>query len=206
MVPGQRSNEEQVRATALRRLNAEAMMAQSAAPELVGLVGYPQATFVPGRGSMMPRVAFVAESPSSKDATHRAPLCGAAGRLFDRLLFGIGLTRNDVYVTHLVPWLPPTNRETTLQERTVCSGWLRRELALLGRPPVVLLGRGVSEFLLLRPYANLLGEWAYSPVLRSHCLSVRHPAYGVYQEKNIEAMTRQYRAILDAEAAHNATF
>lgn len=197
MIPGQKLNREQERATALRTLNAEALRYQSALEGMYDLVSHERATYVPGRGNPIPRVVLVAERPSRADAAVRMPLSGRAGAVFDRLLAEVGMTRNDVYVTHLVPWYPPNDRATTYQERQTCGSWLRRELAILGTPPLVLLGRNTSEHLLIRPYEGLLGEWAYSPGLRASCLSVRHPAYAVYQERNYEPMAAQWRRILD---------
>lgn len=197
MVPGQRASKEQERATALRMMNADAMRNQSAMASMYDLLGHEKATYVPGRGNTSPRVVFIGERPSRADAAARAPLSGRAGVVFDRLLAGLGMTRNDVYVTHLVPWYPPNDRGTTETERQICDPWLRQEITLLGRPPVVLLGRGTSEHLLAHLYENLLGEWRYAPGLRAFCLSVRHPAYAVYQDRNFERMAGQYRRILD---------
>lgn len=200
------------RAIALRRLQGMAMREQSAHYALGDLVHHENATWVPGRGSLEPRVAFVIERPAPGDATHRTPLTGKAGRVFDDMLAACGVLRAQVYVTHLVPWLPPRNRETTTQERDTCLPWLRRELRTVGSPPVVLLGRAVSEYLLVdplagfgtqRPYADLLGRWRFCPGLRAYCLSVRHPAYGVYQEGNLPAMRDQYRHITDSALQRN---
>lgn len=191
------------RAIALRRLQGMAMREMSAHYAMADLVHHEEATFVPGRGSLEPRVAFVIERPAQADARNRTPLTGKAGRVFDDMLAAAGVLRAQVYVTHLVPWLPPRNRETTTQERDYSLAWLRRELRTVGGPPVVLLGRSVSEYLLTRPYANLLGEWAFSPGLRAHCLSVRHPAYGVYQKGNLPAMREQYRHITDNALQRN---
>lgn len=184
-------------ATALRMMNADAMRNQSVMASMYDLLGHEKATYVPGRGSTSPRVVFVSERPSRADAAARAPLSGQAGRVFDNLLLGLGMTRNDVYATHLVPWYPPNDRGTTDAERLACGPWLRQELSILGLPPVVLLGRGTSEFLLHCPYENLLGEWRYAPGLRAFCLSVRHPAYAAYQGSNLPAMRTQYQRILD---------
>lgn len=207
MVPGQRASRDQEVASALRMMHADAMRNQQVMASMYDLLGHEKATYVPGRGSLRPRVVFVGEKPSRADAAARAPLSGQAGRVFDKLLLGLGMTRNDVYATHLVPWYPPNDRGTTNEERLICGPWLRQEIALLGRPPIVLLGRGTSEFLLLQPYESLLCEWRYAPGLRTFCLSVRHPAYAVYQDRNYEAMTAQWRRILDSPSeVTRATF
>lgn len=207
MVPGQRRNEEQERATALRAMHADAMRNQSVMAGMYDLIGHEKATYVPGRGGVNPRFMFVGERPSRADASARAPLSGRAGVVFDRLLRTLDMTRNDVYATNLVPWYPPNDRGTTEEERQVCRAWLLQEYAILNRPPVVLLGRGTSEFLLHRPYENLLGEWSYSVTLQAFCLSVRHPAYGAYQDRNFSKMVNQYRRILDHPSEiSNATF
>lgn len=199
-------SEQAERAAALRRLQTMAMREESAHHLMADAVNHELATYVPGRGSLNPQVAFVCERPSPSDAGLRAPLTGAAGRVFDRLLTRAGLARADVYVTHLVPWRLPGNRNALAQEMNTCGPWLRRELRTLGSPPVVLLGRNLSEHLLGRPYADLLGEIAYSIGLRVHCLSVRHPAYGVYQSSNIDVMAGQYQRIRDLETVGNAAF
>lgn len=191
------------RALALRRLQGMALREQSGNYACADLVQHEDATFVPGRGSLDPRVAFVIERPSPADARLRSPMTGQVGRLFDELLHRSSVLRAHVYITHLVPWLPPRNRETLTQERDYCLPWLRRELRTVGSPPVVLLGRLLSEYLLVRPYRDLLGEWVFSPGLRAHCLSVRHPAYGMYQRSKIENMASQYRHITDDAKARN---
>lgn len=192
---------ERDRALALRRLQANAMMSQSGDWRMADLVGYQGATYVPGRGSLEPTVAFVIERPGQADATHRTPLRGRAGNIFNELLDYVGLDRRRVYVTHLVPWLPPNNRETLTQERDMCHPWLRRELRVVGSPPVVLLGRALSEYLTGKPYSETLARWVHSPTLNVPVLSVRHPAYGVYQQGNLPVMREQYRLILEAYRA-----
>ena len=199
-------SEQAERAAALRRIQTMAMREQSASMLMADAVGHRLATYVPGRGSLSPRVAFVCERPSPSDAALRAPLTGPAGRLFDRLLTRVGLTRAEVYVTHLVPWRLPNNRPSLMQEMNACGPWLRRELRTLGAPPVVLLGRHISEHLMAKPYSEVIGEIGYSIGLRVHCLNARHPAYGVYQSSNVDVMAGQYQRIRDLEALSNAAF
>lgn len=192
---GRVTAEERQRQEELRRMNSSFMATWTADARLRDLTHHRASAFVPGRGSMMPKAVFVAERPGSTDATHRMPLAGTVGRLFDDLLGEIGWARHEVYVTYLVRFFPPNGRVTTPAERAFGVPDLAREVRLMGRPPVVLLGRLVSGTIVSRPYEEALGAWCKAEALAMDVFTMEHPAYGVYQVENIPGLQERFRAL-----------
>lgn len=178
----------------------------------------PDRVYVPGRGSMEPHVVFVVDHPSVGDTRTREPLTGAPGRVFDSLLHGIGWTRDQVYVTHLVKWAP---MEVLPEHRSDGLHSLAKELTILGRPPVVAVGAYASEFLLPQrkwtDEGHFTNRWYLSPVINAWVLCVRHPTIGNYQKVTIPELVQQFQAVrqyamagfptylIDTELDHVAT-
>lgn len=187
----------QDRAESMRRLNALTLREQAASLMMRDMTTHEGATYVPGRGSLAPRVVFLVDHPTSGDARLREPLTGTVGRLFDELLAEIGWSREQVYVTHVVKWRPPNGRATLAQERDASLPWLRREMRTLGNPPIVALGRATISYLLPHKGCDddLIGNWNFSLSMRVNVLSLRHPSFGIYQLANLTDMVNKFRAV-----------
>jgi len=71
---------------------------------------------VPGSGDPEARLLFVGEGPGAHEDKQGLPFVGAAGRLLDRLLEGIGLDRSEVFITNMVKCRPPGNRDPLPEE------------------------------------------------------------------------------------------
>jgi DNA polymerase len=98
---------------------------------------------VPGEGDPDTEVVFVGEGPGFNEDREGRPFVGRAGGLLVRLLASIGWRRDrdDVFITNVVKCRPPDNRDPQPDEIEACSGYLRRQLAVLDPPVVVTLGR-----------------------------------------------------------------
>jgi DNA polymerase len=156
--------------SALDALNAE--YEQDAAFEHLAAFS----AFVPGVGSMMPRAIIIGEAPGVNEDRERTPFIGASGRVLNGLLHGIGLRREDCYITNVIKFRPPDNRTPTEEEVDAARPYLRREIAELWQerkppPPVVLLGR--VSLHLVEPGAAISnsrglimdrGAWRFLPV------------------------------------------
>jgi DNA polymerase len=84
---------------------------------------------------------FVGEGPGFNEDREGRPFVGRAGGLLVRLLASIGWRRDDVFITNVVKCRPPDNRDPQPDEIEACSGYLRRQLAVLDPSVVVTLGR-----------------------------------------------------------------
>lgn len=99
------------------------------------------ANAVLGEGNPQARVVFVGEAPGQKEDELRRPFVGAAGQFLNELLASIGLKREDVYITNVVKYRPPGNRDPEDIEKQQCMPWLKLELALIRPRVIVPLGR-----------------------------------------------------------------
>ena len=95
-----------------------------------------------GVGQEDAEVLFVGEGPGANEDALGEPFVGAAGKLLDRMLAGVGLSRaKNIYIANIVKCRPPQNRDPLPEEQDACIGWLRRQTALLRPKIIVCLGR-----------------------------------------------------------------
>lgn len=103
---------------------------------------------VPGAGDPEARLIFVGEGPGAHEDKQGLPFVGAAGRLLDKLLEGIGLDRSDVFITNMVKCRPPGNRDPQPEELSACRPYLARQVELINPDIIATLGRfSMAEFL-----------------------------------------------------------
>jgi uracil-DNA glycosylase len=89
-----------------------------------------------GVGNPDADLMFVGEAPGFHEDKQGYPFVGQAGKLLDRLLAGIGLSRQDVYIANTLKCRPPGNRDPMPDESEACEGHLFRQVALI-RPQVI---------------------------------------------------------------------
>jgi len=94
-----------------------------------------------GEGNPHAKVMFIGEAPGQKEDELKRPFVGASGKFLDDLLGNIGLTREDVYISNVVKFRPPENRDPTPEEKEQCMPWLMLEIALVQPRVIVTLGR-----------------------------------------------------------------
>lgn len=96
---------------------------------------------VPGDGNPRSKVVFIGEAPGEQEDKQQRPFVGNAGKLLEELLGTIGLQRADVYITNVVKFRPPQNRDPTPEEKEACLPFLMLELAIIRPTVIVPLGR-----------------------------------------------------------------
>ena len=94
-----------------------------------------------GVGREDAEVMFIGEGPGEQEDLKGEPFVGPAGKLLDTMLEIIDLDRNKVYIANMVKCRPPRNRDPHIGEQDACSGWLRRQIALVDPKIIVCLGR-----------------------------------------------------------------
>ena len=104
-----------------------------------------------GTGRQDAEVLLVGEGPGANEDAQGEPFVGRAGQLLDRMLAGVGLSREEnVYIANIVKCRPPQNRDPLPEEQDACIDWLRQQTALLRPKILVCLGR-VAACRLLDP-------------------------------------------------------
>lgn len=94
-----------------------------------------------GEGKADANLMFIGEAPGAKEDELGRPFVGAAGKFLDELIESIGLKRGDVYISNVVKYRPPDNRDPTPEEKAQCMPWLMQEIAIIKPRVIVPLGR-----------------------------------------------------------------
>src|SRR6187401_2875058 len=108
-----------------------------------------------GSGSPDADLVFVGEAPGFHEDQQGVPFVGQAGKLLDRLLEGIGLTRADVFVANVLKCRPPGNRDPLPQEIDACQDYLWRQLELIQPTVVCTLGNFATKLLRANPATGI---------------------------------------------------
>src|SRR3954454_3408892 len=93
-----------------------------------------------GVGSPAADLVFVGEGPGAEEDRQGIPFVGRAGQLLTRLVEGIGLTRDAVYIANVVKCRPPGNRDPQPVEIETCHPYLEAQLTFLDPKVIVTLG------------------------------------------------------------------
>lgn len=138
--------------------------------------------FVFADGNADARLMFIGEAPGGEEDRKGVPFVGPAGQLLDRMLAAIGIQRSEVYITNILPWRPPGNRNPTDAEIAACLPFLERHIALVD-PDILLFVGGTSAKTLLRRKEGIMrlrGKWmTYEPATGEPVTAraLLHPAY-----------------------------
>ena len=143
-----------------------------------------RSTYIPPTGNRNADIMFVGDAPTYPDETERRPFAGAAGEKLDGMLKAMGLSREQVYITHLVKFRPAMPRQTTNnrppseKELLYSSSIIELETRLVQPKVIVALGviaaRGLLRMgeLPLAAYQQQGGIFCGVPVVVTH-----HPSY-----------------------------
>ena len=100
-----------------------------------------------GSGNARADLMFVGEAPGFHEDKQGVPVVGQAGKLLDKLLAGIGMTRADVFVANTLKCRPPGNRDPQPDEIEACESHLFRQVALIEPVVVATLGNFATKLL-----------------------------------------------------------
>jgi uracil-DNA glycosylase family 4 len=104
-----------------------------------------------GVGNPHADLMFVGEAPGFHEDQQGKPFVGQAGKLLDRLLGGIGLEREQVYIANVLKCRPPGNRDPQPDEIAACEGHLFRQIELISPKVVATLGNFATKLLSGKP-------------------------------------------------------
>lgn len=132
---------------------------------------------VPGEGPSPCEIMIVGEAPGREEDLEGRPFVGAAGKLLEKMLTAIGLSRREVYITNVVKCRPPGNRTPQEEEMKLCRPYLARQIRLIKPRAILALGSVAARSLLLsqEPLSRLRGRVHSLQDLK--VVSSYHPAY-----------------------------
>lgn len=94
-----------------------------------------------GDGNPDADIVFIGEAPGKNEDLQGLPFVGAAGKFLDEMLASIDLKRSDVYITNIVKYRPPNNRDPLPEEKEAFLPYLQTQLEVIKPKVVVTLGR-----------------------------------------------------------------
>lgn len=133
-------------------------------------------------GNPKARVLILGEAPGAEEDREGRPFVGRAGQLLDRMFAAIGLSRTSpdarsaVYITNVLPWRPPGNRDPEPAEIAMMLPFVERHIALVDPQVIVVVGN-TSLFALTGGKGILRARGTWSQALGKPLLPMAHPAY-----------------------------
>jgi len=167
-----------------------------------------------GSGSPDADLMFVGEAPGFHEDQQGVPFVGQAGKLLDKLLAGIGLTRADVFVANVLKCRPPGNRDPLPDEIAACEPHLFRQIELIEPTLVATLGNFATKLLSGKP-AGITRVHGYEQEVTLGSRTVLlyplyHPAAALYTPSMLKVLEEDFARIpdllaraVDAPAAHD---
>ncbi len=163
----------------------------------------PRINAVPGEGPVPARILFIGEAPGRNEDKQGRPFVGRAGSILDDLLAGIGVARDEVFITNIVKCRPPNNRDPTTAEIEACRPYLERQIALIRPEVIVPLGRFAMRWVLEShgvvpgPIAEMHGtvariQWTGG---ERTVVPVYHPAATIYRPALRETLAADFETI-----------
>lgn len=140
-------------------------------------------------------IVFIGEAPGREEDKQGKPFVGAAGKLLDEMLKEIGLTRKDVYVSNVVKYRPPNNREPTEKEKDSCRVWLNAELLFIKPKVIVTLGsHSLNRFVKGSKISAVHGT-AFSHPSNIPIFAMYHPAAALYNPGLRETVKKDFHKL-----------
>ena len=132
-------------------------------------------------GNPNAKIMIVGEGPGANEDLEGVPFIGRTGELLDKMLSSINLDRDNVYITNVVNYRPPENRNPTEEEIARYLPYLNKHIEIINPKILILLGSaalnaitGVNQVI-----SNVRGKWIDKKIGKC-CTSVIasfHPAF-----------------------------
>ena len=152
-----------------------------------------------GSGNPEAELLFVGEAPGFHEDQQGFPFVGQAGKLLDKLLVGIGLTRADVYVANVLKCRPPGNRDPQPEEIEACESHLFRQIELIQPRLVATLGNFATKLLSGKPagITRVHGQEQWTTLGGNRVLlyPLYHPAAALYTPRMLEVLEEDFARI-----------
>ena len=103
---------------------------------------------VMGDGNIDADIVFIGEAPGKNEDEQGLPFVGAAGKFLNEMLAAANMTRSDVYITNIVKYRPPNNRDPLPEEKAEFWPYLLKQLQIIQPKVVITLGRHSMEYFL----------------------------------------------------------
>jgi uracil-DNA glycosylase family 4 len=154
-----------------------------------------------GMGDPSADLMFVGEAPGFHEDQQGKPFVGQAGKLLDKLLAGIGLEREQVFIANVLKCRPPGNRDPQPDEIEACEGHLFRQISLIEPKVVATLGNFATKLLSGKPAGITRVHGAEQETTlggrRALLYPLYHPAAALYTPAMLKVLEDDFRRLPD---------
>ena len=156
-----------------------------------------QAVF--GVGNASAEIVFIGEAPGKSEDQKGEPFVGAAGKFLNEMLSLINLKRDDIYITNIVKYRPPNNRDPLPEEKTACREWLFQELKIISPKLIIFLGRhAMNNFFPDQKISEAHGKMLikkFNGISTKFFFPLYHPAAALYDGSMREVLIKDFKKI-----------
>jgi DNA polymerase len=153
---------------------------------------------VMGIGNPDAEVMFIGEAPGKNEDLQGKPFVGAAGKFLDEMLELAGMKRGDVYISNIVKYRPPNNRDPLTDEKKAFWPFLLREISVVKPKVIATLGRHSMEYFLpgmristIHGQAKRIGLGDGKIVI----VPLFHPAAALYNSSMRETLVSDFQTL-----------
>ena len=155
---------------------------------------------VMGEGSADAEIVFIGEAPGKQEDIQGRPFVGASGRFLNEMLASAGLDRNDVYITNIVKYRPPNNRDPLPEEKKEFWPYLLRQLEIIQPKVIITLGRHSGMAFI--PDLVISRDHGKARKVRFHdneslVIPLYHPAAALYNGSLRATLMDDFKSIVD---------
>jgi len=152
-----------------------------------------------GSGSPTADLMFVGEAPGFHEDKQGVPFVGAAGQLLGKLLAGVGMTRDEVFVANVLKCRPPGNRDPQPDEIEACEPHLWKQIELIRPKVIATLGNFATKLLSGKPLGITRVHGVEQEVVlggnRVLLYPLFHPAAALYTPRMLEVLEADFRRV-----------
>jgi len=158
-----------------------------------------------GEGSHFADIVFIGEAPGLNEAKTARPFVGAAGKFLNEMLEGIGLKRDDVYITNIVKDRPPENRDPLPEEIEIYGPFLDRQIDIIQPKVIATLGRFSMVYVMqkfgldfdIEPISKAHGKnyEAQASYGKVKIIPLYHPAAALYNGSMREVLKKDFEIL-----------
>jgi uracil-DNA glycosylase len=151
-----------------------------------------------GEGDPDAKIFFIGEGPGENEDIQGRPFVGRAGELLNKMIAGMGLRREQVFIANIVKCRPPDNRVPAPDEVATCTPYLIRQLEIIHPKVIVTLGLPASKYMLESRLSmgKMRGQWHNWRGIK--LMPTFHPAYLLrsYTEENRAAVWSDLKQVM----------
>lgn len=155
-----------------------------------------------GTGNVDAKVVFIGEAPGKNEDLKGEPFVGASGKFLDEMLESIGLSRTNIYITNIVKYRPPKNRDPSREEKEAFMPFLYAQLAAIAPKVIVTLGRHSTNCFLpglqigaIHGQTQQISVEVDSKQYTWKILPLYHPAAALYNGKLRQTLLQDFKTI-----------